>query len=282
MAGVGEDSIRWASVNSLGEVNCNEVEDCVLRDKRDGCLPVGIVANFGTTAEGAIDDYTRLADIAKRFEMWLHIDAAWGGGALVAGALSIATLDFDSISIDAHKMLMSPIGAGIFLSRRPELLNKAFGVGVRYELAHPNGNLFDNSPQWSRRFIGARVFAALASVGREGLRARITHHTVLARQLRDGLVKGGWKVINDSLLPIVCFKMSNAPDSQDDLIRAIFDLVTSETDFAITHTRGADGHLMLRAAICSSGTEERDIDDLVTELNRIKTKVQRGRDEAPV
>ncbi len=123
-----------------------------------------IVATAGTTGGGMIDPLHACADIAKQQALWLHVDAAWGGAALASNRLR-GVLDgierADSITIDAHKWLATTMGCAIFISRRADLLSEAFHASTSFMPSSISGvDPYLNSVQWSRRFLGLRLFLA--------------------------------------------------------------------------------------------------------------------------
>src|SRR5262249_46635935 len=161
------------------------------------------VATAGTTSAGAIDPVGDLAEIASREGIWFHVDAAWGGAAALVPELRPALGGIekaDSITFDAHKWLSAPMGAGLYLTRHSNVLPRAFGVATDYmprdaadlEVVDP----FMHSMQWSRRFIGLKVFMALLVAGWEGYAEAIRRQVAMGDRLRERLQASGWGVVN--------------------------------------------------------------------------------------
>lgn len=273
VSGIADIGTRWIAVNSRGEIEISDLERQIKEDLNQGHFPIAIIGNFGTTAEGAIDDHASLSRIARSHGMWLHLDAAWGGGALVAGVLKLEHSDFDSISIDAHKMLCCPLGTGMIFTRHHELLRQAFGLGADYELNHNHESLFEHSLQWSRRFIGARLFCFLATYGRAGLRKIVEHYLSMATLFSQLLEAKDWKILPQSKLPIVCFRSRGALSTNDSELRRIYQQSLLQNEFGITLTKASDGLLMLRAAMNSFQTSDEDIRNCVDMITRIRDSV---------
>ncbi|MEP7345897.1 MAG: pyridoxal-dependent decarboxylase, partial [Gemmatimonadaceae bacterium] len=174
--GLGADAVRSVKADSALRLRGTDAAAAIERDIAAGSQPFMLVATAGTTGGGAIDAIEELAEVARRFRLWFHVDAAWGGSAaliprlrhLLAGAERA-----DSLTWDAHKWLNVPLGAGMFFTRHPIALTRAFGVDTGYIPPTEKGgvDLYKNSMQWSRRFIGLKVLFALAEHGHDGMAA---------------------------------------------------------------------------------------------------------------
>lgn len=151
--------------------------------------------------------------IAEREKLWLHTDAAWGGAAALVPELRSVLTGIersDSITFDPHKLLSITKGAGMYLTRHPSVLAKAFRAVTPYmPLQHCSlpdvVNPFTHSIQWSRRFAGLKLFLSLLVTGWDGYAEVVRNHLRLAHYLAAELDKNGWTVINDPLLAVVCF-----------------------------------------------------------------------------
>src|SRR5262249_42746299 len=140
----------------------------VQADRRDGWSPLMVVGTAGTTAAGAIDPLREIAWFCRSHGLWFHVDAAGGGAAILLPAMR-AQLDgidaADSITCDAHKWFSVPVGAGMFFCRHPKIVREAFRAKTAYMPAGSGESTSDpyvTSTQWSRRFIGLKLFLALA------------------------------------------------------------------------------------------------------------------------
>ena len=128
----------------------------------------------------------------------------------------------DSVTWDAHKTLPLPMGAGMFFCRARQLVDSFFSVHTGYvpDALAGRDDLYQHSLQWSRRFIGLKVFLTLAELGGDGIAALIDHQAAMAQLLRERLVETGWRVMNDTPLPLVCFTRDDLrPDATADLAR---------------------------------------------------------------
>ncbi|MDQ2878549.1 MAG: pyridoxal-dependent decarboxylase [Pseudomonadota bacterium] len=229
--------------------------------------PILVVATAGTTAQGAIDDIGSVVEVGRRHGAHVHVDAAWAGAALLHPRHHhlFAGIDgADSVTIDPHKWLSVPMGAGLYLARDWEPLVTAFGVSTGYmpSASSEHHDAYLHSVQWSRRFIGAKLFTALATLGLPGYCALIDRSIALADRLRDGLRRDGWRIVNDTTLPIVGFVL---PDADDAAIRAIESSVIASGAAWISSV-SVGGRLVLRACITSFESDEDDIERLLASL----------------
>jgi len=267
MCGLGSDAVRLVPTKDGLQMTGDALARAIAADS--SCAPVMVVATAGTTAHGSIDDLAGIARVGRDHGAHVHVDAAWAGGALLHPDyrhLFAGIEDADSVTIDPHKWLAVPMGTGLFLARDWQPLAQAFAVSTGY-MPPTSGERHDayiHSVQWSRRFIGARLFAALATLGLEGYRALIDRAFVLGNQLRARLLADHWHVLNRTDLPLVCF----APVAADDeRVRAIEQTVVASGEAWISTVR-LRRQLVLRACITSYETEAGDLDALVDVLGQ--------------
>jgi glutamate/tyrosine decarboxylase-like PLP-dependent enzyme len=166
------------------------------------------VATAGTTNGGMIDPLVRCAEIAREQALWYHVDAAWGGALLASERLRSA-LDgierADSITIDAHKWFATTMGCGMFMTRHATLPSSVFRVATSFmpsNLTHVDP--YVTTAQWSRRFLGLRLFLSLAAAGWQGYAAHVERAIKLMAMLKEELEQRGWSIANDSPLALLC------------------------------------------------------------------------------
>ena len=243
-------------------------------DRASGALPFLVVATAGTTSAGVIDPLDDAATIAQEEGLWLHVDAAWAGAAALSDALRphLGGIErADSITVDAHKWLSVPMGAGMFVTPHSDVLASAFEVTTSYMPAASTGVAADPytaSMQWSRRAIGLKLFLALAVYGRSGYAAQLENDVRLGRQLREKLRFDGWSVVNETPLPVICFA---DPSRNDD--GAFHDAVAANVVASgrawVSSVRLA-GRPAVRACVISHHTTPEDISDLVRALGEVR------------
>jgi glutamate/tyrosine decarboxylase-like PLP-dependent enzyme len=206
-AGVGRAALRLVDTDGCGRMEPQALLRAIAEDRAAGAVPLMIVATAGTTGGGMIDPLRACADIAQQQGLWYHIDAAWGGAALASDRLR-GVLDgierADSITIDAHKWLATTMGCAIFLTTRGDLLAEAFHASTSFMPSSVAGvDPYLNSMQWSRRFVGLRLFLALTAAGWEGLGAHVERGVEVIERVKEGLLASGWTIANDSPLAVL-------------------------------------------------------------------------------
>lgn len=218
MAGLGDRALRIVPCDRQTRMDVVALSRLLAADRRQGLLPFLIVGTVGATASGGVDPLPALSALARREGVWLHADAAWGGAAALSPrhAAAVEGLDgADSMTLDPHKWLNVPMGAGVYLSRRPGGLRRVFHTVPRYLPASPAGapiaEPYQESPQWSRRFSGLKILLTLVTAGWEGVAGAIDRAFDLAATLRAALPPRGWIICNHTPLPVICFQDASRP-----------------------------------------------------------------------
>jgi glutamate/tyrosine decarboxylase-like PLP-dependent enzyme len=187
LSGLGTDAIRWIAADSEGCIDTRALLEQLNRDRNAGDQPILLVANAGTVSTGAVDPLPELARISRDFNLWLHVDGAYGGLAAIAPdapAALRALSQADSLAVDPHKWLYAPLEAGCALVRDVGKLRDAFSYHPPYyHLGDEVTNYFDLGPQNSREFRALKVWLALQQVGREGYAQMIAEDMRLSRVL---------------------------------------------------------------------------------------------------
>jgi glutamate/tyrosine decarboxylase-like PLP-dependent enzyme len=284
LCGLGTEAVREVRVDSGLRMIPGDLAARIEEDRRDGCSPFLVVATVGSTSAGVADPVAELAQVADEAGgIWFHVDAAWGGAAALVPELRPVlegAARADSITFDAHKWLSVPMGAGVYITRHPGILERAFRVSARYMPregeALPVADPYAHTMQWSRRFIGLKLFLSLAVAGWEGYAEAIRHMAAMGDRLRVRLREEGWTIVNDTPLPVVCFVDSQAGDregrSAQLLERIAADVVASGEAWLSTVSLGEAGPA-LRACVTNHRTGPEDVDALVAALGRARQGV---------
>ena len=218
-----------------------------------------LVATVGTTSTTAVDPVPVLADACEAAGVWLHVDAAYAGSAWVCPELRWSQAGVeraDSLVVNAHKWLFTPMDCSLFWTRRPEMLRTAFSLVPEYlRTSDEAESLSDYGPALGRRFRSLKLWAVLRCYGREGLQARIREAVRLA-EVFEGLVcaEPGWEVCAPRRFSVVCFRREATDNDNERLLARV-----NETgEMFISHTR-LDGRYVLRLAIGNDRTIEADV-----------------------
>ena len=218
-----------------------------------------LVATIGTTSSTAIDPVAELADRCAEAGVWLHVDAAYAGSAAVCPELRHLFAGWeraDSIGVNPHKWLFTPMDCSVFWSRRPDDLRAAFSLVPEYlRVSEDVVSLSEYAMPLGRRFRALKLWAVLRCHGREGLQAVIREHLRLAalfeQWVRD---EPGWEICAPRPFSLVCFRRSGTDEENE----ALLERVNATGEAFLSHTR-LDGRLVLRLAIGNARTTEDDV-----------------------
>jgi aromatic-L-amino-acid/L-tryptophan decarboxylase len=187
IAGLGTESVRWIDVDSEFRINVHALRTRIREDIAAGDTPFLVVGNAGTVSTGAVDNLKELAGLCREFDVWFHVDGAYGAMAAAApdsAALFAGLEQADSLAVDPHKWLYAPIEAGCTLVRDVSKLRDAFSYHpAYYHFGVEATNYFDLGPQNSRGFRALKVWLSLQQVGREGYAEMIGDDIRLSRAM---------------------------------------------------------------------------------------------------
>jgi aromatic-L-amino-acid/L-tryptophan decarboxylase len=266
MTGLGQKAVRSIPPTNDLALDVADLRARIVRDREAGERPFLVVATAGSTAAGVIDPLPEIADLCEELEVDLHVDAAWAGAACLSPQLR-HVLDgigrADSVTIDAHKWMSVPMGAGMFFTRHPGALTKTFRTTANYMPSAEASDPYLSSAQWSRRLIGLKAFMSLAAAGEDGYAAQIEHDCALGDRLRARLQQDGWRIVNETPLPVVCFTPGD--DASSEMLGAIARQVESSGVAWISVAQLA-GRPALRACITSYRSTEEDVEALCAAL----------------
>jgi aromatic-L-amino-acid decarboxylase len=192
ISGLGTDAIRWIATNDRMQIDTTALRQQIADDLKAGEQPFLVVGTAGTVATGAIDPLPELAAICRDFNLWFHVDGAYGGFASIlpdAPAELAGLLEADSVAVDPHKWLYAPLEAGCALVRNRDDLRNAFAYHPPYyHFGTEAVNYFDLGPQNSRGFRALKVWLAIQQAGRDGYVRMISDDICLAVTLFEQIV----------------------------------------------------------------------------------------------
>ena len=267
MTGLGRGALRIVASDEDLKLDLADLKRQVDADRKQGLQPFLVVGTCGTTAAGVIDPLQALHAYCKAEGLWFHVDAAWGGAAVLSPALRhhVAGIESaDSITCDGHKWLSVPMGCGMFFCRHRTAVLHAFHAQTSYmphQLSEDVLDPYTSTVQWSRRFIGLKLFMSLAHNGEQGYAAMIEHQARMGELLREQLAASGWRIVNKTPLPVVCFL-------QDRVSNAWVLNCLKEQQIAWMSETQCGSVSALRACITSFRTTEEDVRWVVGRLSR--------------
>jgi aromatic-L-amino-acid decarboxylase len=219
-----------------------------------------VVATVGTTSSTSVDPVPEIAALCEEAGAWLHVDAAYAGPAAVCEehrwALAGAERA-DSLVVNPHKWLFTPIDCSVLYTRRPDVLGDAFSLVPEYLRTSEEDvtNLMDYGPALGRRFRALKLWAVMRCYGREGLQALIREHVRLARLFAAWVDEApGWELVAPVPFSVVCFRRKDSDEENE----ALLDRVNETGEAYLSHTV-LDGRYVLRLAVGHHRTTEDDV-----------------------
>ena len=292
MLGLGSQAVRKIPVDRDYRLRLGALREAIGRDREAGTQPVAIVGTAGTVATGAVDPLEEIAQIAAAENVWFHVDAAYGGPAILTDDLRplFAGIEqADSIAFDPHKWLYTPHSGGCVLVRDVGRLASAFEARADYiqEDKERTGHGVDLGmlgPQFSRGFQALKVWVSLLAHGRRAYAARISHDARLARYMAAQVEqRPELELAAPVTLSICCFRYvpSDLPDGPDreDYLDALNQRLMTEIQLdgrVFCSNAVLRDRFVLRACIVNFRTEADDVDALLDVAIELGTKVDAG------
>jgi glutamate/tyrosine decarboxylase-like PLP-dependent enzyme len=274
--GLGTSAIRWLPTDATQRLSVDELERQIAADRAAGGWPFLVVGTAGSVSTGAIDPLREIAAIARRHELWFHVDGAYGAP---AAALPEAPTDLkalalaDSVALDPHKWLYMPLEAACTLVRDPTALMQTFSYRPRYyhfDEAQDVTNFYEHGPQNSRGFRALKVWLCLKHVGRSGYERMIRDDIGLARRLFETAQRHAEIEARTLSLSIATFRYRPAAargggeawgQYLDTLNSALLSALEREGECFVSNAV-IDGAQYLRACIVNFRTRVEDVDAL--------------------
>jgi aromatic-L-amino-acid decarboxylase len=266
--GLGMASVRKIPVDENFRLRPEALTEAIAEDRRNGWRPFCAVATVGTTSTTSIDPVAAMAEICEHENLWLHVDAAYGGAAAVVPEMR-HILDgcdrADSIVMNPHKWLFVPFDFSAFYTRKPEVLRRAFSLIPEYLRTSQDNeveNLMDYGIQLGRRFRALKLWFVLRYFGWDGVAARIREHIRLA-QLFAGWIDAhaDFERVAPTPFSTICFRgrLEKLNEAQlDRLNEKLLEAVNATREVFLSHTKLRDRYA-LRLAIGNLRTQERHV-----------------------
>jgi len=273
--GLGRAALVRVAVDDDFRMRPEALQAVIAADRAAGHRPIAIVATVGTTSSTSVDPVAAIAEIAERERLWLHVDSAYAG---VVAMLPERRAPFvgweraDSIVVNPHKWLFTPLDASLLLTRRMPVLRDAFSLVPEYlrtlDRQTPVRDYNEYTPQLGRRFRALKLWIQLRWFGVEGLRRRIDRHLDLAQSFARWVDDDpAWERLAPVPFSTVCFRWVGARESADrpterelDIRNAdIMDAVNRSGEIFLSHTRLRD-RFTIRIAIGNLRTEPRHVE----------------------
>jgi aromatic-L-amino-acid decarboxylase len=260
--GIGRRNVRKIPVDAEFRMRPDALAEAISRDLADGRKPFCVVATVGTTSTTSIDPVPAIADLAEQHGLWLHVDAAYAGSAMVVPELQHIFAGVErahSLVVNAHKWLFTAMDLSMFFTRRPDILRRAFSLVPEYLTTVEDSraiNYMEYGVPLGRRFRALKLWFVMRYFGRQGLSTLVRSHVAMAKKV------AGWVDADPRFerlapvpLSVVCFRYRGS----DEQNQAILDEVNASGKIFLSHTV-LDGKLALRVAIGNLATERQDVE----------------------
>jgi len=272
--GLGRASVVRIPTNERFELRPDALAETIAADRAAGRKPIAIVATIGTTSSTSVDPVADVADIAGREGLWLHVDAAYAGAVAIDPGLRTPFRGWeraDSIVVNPHKWLWTPVDASLLLSRRLAVIRDAFSLVPEYLRTVDSigdgteRNFNEYTPQLGRRFRALKLWILLRWFGLDGLRARIRQHLALAAELAEWIdAAPEWERLAPVPFSTVCFRhvppaLAGDAEAVDAHNAAVMDAVNRSGEVFLSHTR-LRNRFTIRLAIGNLRTERRHVE----------------------
>ena len=276
--GLGRAALVKIATNDRYEMDPSALEAAIAEDRVAGLRPIAVVATVGTTSSTSADPVAAVADIAAREGLWLHVDSAYAGVvALIPGrrAPFAGWERADSIVVNPHKWLFTPLDASLLISRRMEQLRAAFSLVPEYlrtlDRVNPVLDYNEYQPQLGRRMRALKLWMQIRWFGMEGLRRRIAYHLEQAEHVTAWIdADPDWERLAPVPFSTVCFRyrparLAGREDEPavraalDELNTSLMDAVNRTGEIFLSHTRLRD-RFTIRIAIGNLRTEPRHVE----------------------
>jgi aromatic-L-amino-acid decarboxylase len=275
--GFGLSSLRKIPTDDQLRMDADALDAAVKDDRRGGAIPLAVVATVGTTSTTAIDPVPAIARICEREKMWLHVDASYGGTAAILPEMR-SVLDgcdrADSLVVNPHKWLFTPMDCSVLYTSRPDLLKRAFQHVPEYLVVREGEdvvNLMDYGISLGRRFRALKLWFVIRNFGVEGLQSIIREHIRFAHRLAEWIDDDpALERLAEVNFSTVVFRHVPAGMTSDKLNEhnaRVLEKVNASREVYLSHTR-VRGSYALRVAIGNIHTTEshvRRVLDLVRE-----------------
>ena len=282
IVGITPDRIRVLPADRSGRIDPGELAEAVAADRSSGCTPMVVCANAGTPSRAAVDPLPALADICAAERMWLHIDAAYAGFAILAprGAAALEGIDrADSISADPHKLLFQPYEAGCILVRDVGALERAFSI--RHDVLQDSvwgakhANMADYGIQLSRGFRALKIWMSIQTFGMAAFRAAIDNGLDLTARAAEYVRESRSLELMSESLGIVCFRVNSGGVSEDALAgmnRRVLAHMFWDGQSFLSSTM-VNKRFVLRLCIVNHSTTWDDVRETLEAVERFATEV---------
>jgi len=268
VAGIGEENqVRIASQGPLRAMDVAMLDRRIVKDREAGFLPAGVVACVGGTSVGGTDDVVAVCSVAAKHGLYVHVDAAWAGSAMVCPEYRhfwSGVEQADSVVFNPHKWLGAQFDCSAHFVRDPESLVRTLAIKPEYLKTHGHDGVINYS-EWSvalgRRFRALKVWFLLRAQGLEGLRKMISNHVAWAEKIASKIAaEPDFEIVTQPMLSLFSFRHRSAGIDDINVHNlALVEAINNDGRIYVTQTR-VDGEVAIRFQVGQTDTTEADVD----------------------
>ncbi len=279
MLGLGKKSLTKISTNERFEIDTEKLNEAIETDKRNGILPFCVIPTIGTTSTSSVDNIEKVADICEKHNLWMHVDAAYAGSAMIVPELQHFAKGWeraDSIVMNPHKWLFTPFDLSVLYVKDLELLKQSFTLVAEYlKTTEDVENMMDYGIQLGRRFRALKLWFVMRYFGQTGLIERIREHLRLTNLLKTWIESDeNWEILAPVPFALVCFRACpRNVENLDELNERLMNEINASGLAYLSHTK-LNGIFTLRVSIGAIRVEEKHIEKLWNILNENLKKLQ--------
>jgi glutamate/tyrosine decarboxylase-like PLP-dependent enzyme len=276
MLGIGTTNVRTVPTNSRQQMDVDALARAIAADRAAGDVPFCVVASAGTVASGAVDPIAALSRFARSENLWLHVDGAYGGFAMLAPParpLFAGITEADSIALDPHKWLYLPVGCGCVLYRDPAAVRAAFSENAEYTrvvgLEQDEAFVFwDYGPELSRRFRALDLWLLIKTAGARALGEAIQENIACAKYVEQLIhAAPDFEMLAPVELSIFCFRYRPAGFTGDlDALNERVMLALQRGGSSYLSNARIGGKFALRGCVLNYRTTRRDMEILLEDV----------------
>lgn len=266
--GAGLDNLRHVPSDAEFRMLPDVLDAMIREDIANGKKPFCVVATIGTTSAASVDQIIPIVEIAKRYNLWLHVDAAYAGTAAILEEhrhiLNGAALA-DSLVVNPHKWLFTPIDISALYTRKPDVMRQAVSPADVPPYLHADGgdravNLSEYSLALGRRFRSLKLWFVLRSFGKEGIAKVLRQHMRAAAEVASEIERDPhFELAAPALFSLICFRYRGSDEQNREFLDAI-----NASGKALLSSTTLNGRFVLRMAIGNIGTTAADVREVWT------------------
>ena len=283
IAGIGKDNLVKIDVDDDYKMNVTQLKYYIEKDLQKDYKPMFVVAALGTTGSTAIDPLKEIAELCKRYNIWLHVDAAFAGSALILPEyrrMIEGIEQVDSFVLNPHKWLFTNFDCSAYFVKDKTALVSTFEILPEY-LKTKSDNEVNNYCDWGiplgRRFRALKLWFVIRSFGVNGLQEKLRYHISLAKELEEKIRnEKDFEILAPRTLNLICFRFKpegiNSPTELDKLNEKLLHKINETGKIYISHTK-LNGTYSLRFIIAQTNVTREHVENAWEIIKLISKKI---------